>query len=396
MIFYNIYRLKITLPETKNNKGLDVKDLLTIKTGELLAKTDELREANESLHLLNNEVRKKTEEIRNTKKELTESERNLLVAYGQLTEVNDKFALTNNELAKVNKDLVVANDQIRQLLINQKELMDVAGHELKTPIQALYGNFELIEMDIPSLLQNSLESKDNIYKEFESLIKDRPRLEEFTNRLTSAYRNSQRLEKLVNDILDMSKIDNNRLQLHKESFNLNEKIQNVIKDVLTKTNLSSLYANLPTPIEVVFEPKEDPITVFADKIRIFEVLSNLINNAIKFSNGEPITISATKSQNSGNITNPVNYEDYQHGEKDNVKKKIGEFVLISIKDKGKGIDEEILPRLFNKFVTKSNQGTGLGLFIAKNIIEAHGGNIWAQNNNNEKGATFSFSLPLNK
>jgi signal transduction histidine kinase len=288
----------------------------------------------------------------------------------------------------------VANEQIRQLLIKQKELMDIAGHELRTPVQALFGNFELIEMDIPSLLQNPLEGKDDTYKEFESLVKDKPRLEQFANRLISTYRNSQRLEKLVNNILDMSKIDNNRLKLNKESFNINEKIQNVIKDVLTKTNLSSLHANLSTPIEIVFEPKEDPITVFADKVRIFEVLSNLINNAIKFSDGESIIISATKSQNNEGNTNHVDFKDLEYVEGDNRKKKDGLFLLISIKDKGKGIDEEILPRLFNKFVTRSTQGTGLGLFIAKNIIEAHGGRIWAQNNLDEKGATFSFSLPL--
>ena len=86
----------------------------------------------------------------------------------------------------------------------------------------------------------------------------------------------------------------------------------------------------------------------------------------------------------------------KYGERDSRKEKDDELVIVSIKDKGKGIDEEILPRLFNKFVTKSEQGTGLGLFIAKNIIEAHGGRIWAQNNKNGKGATFSFSLPINR
>jgi signal transduction histidine kinase len=373
---------------------LDVKDLLTIKTGELLAKTDELREINESLHLLNIETRKKTKEIRDTKKDLTEVERNLMVAYDQLTETNEKFALTNKELAKVNKDLVVANEQIKQLVLKQKEFIDISGHELRTPVQALSGNFELIEMDIPSLLQNSLEGKDNTNKEFESLIKNKHRLEQFTNRLISAYRNSHRIEKLVNDILAISKINNNRLQLNKESFNLNEKIQYVIKDVRTETNLSLFQANFPTPIEIVFEPQEDPITVFADEMRIFEVLTNLIKNAIKFSNGESITISAIQFQNNDGKTNHVNYEDLEYGERDNKKKKEDELVIVSIKDKGKGIDEEILPRLFNKFVTKSDQGIGLGLFIAKNIIEAHGGQIWAQNNKNEKGATFSFSLPL--
>lgn len=389
-IFCKIFRIIITLPESKSNNGLNVKDLLIIKTGELLAKTDELKEANESLHLLNNEIRKKIQEIRNTKKDLTETERDIIVANDALTEANEELTLTNKELSVVNKELFMVNEQIKQLTINQKEFIDITGHELRTPIQAISGSFELMEMDIPSLLQNSI--KNNTHKEFESLIKDKPRLEQFTNRLISAYRNSQRLEILVNNLLDLSKIDGNRLQLNKESFNLNEKIQNVIRDVHTKTNLSSHHANSSTPVDIVFEPQEDPITVFADKIRIFEVLSNLINNAIKFSNGESITVSAIKSQIDGNETKNVNDNYPEQVERDNWKKK-DQLVIISIKDKGKGIDKEILPQLFNKFVTKSDQGTGLGLYIAKNMIEAHGGQIWAQNNKDEKGTTFSFSLP---
>ena len=384
----------ISLPETKNNIGLNVKDLLTIKTGELLAKTDELREVNESLHLLNKEIKKKTEEIRLHKKGFKGIETDLIEANDQLAETNEKFALTNKELAKVNRDLVVANEQIRQLVLKQKEFLDITGHELKTPIQSISGNFELIEKDIPSLLQNSLNNKDNSIKEFEDLVKDKPRLEQFTNRFMSVFRNSQRLEKLVTGILAISQIENNRLHLNKESFNLNEKIQNVIKDVLTKTDLNLLHANSPTPIDIVFEQRDDPLIVFADKIKIFEVLSNLLNNAINFSNDESITISAIQSQNNGSVANHVNFKNPHDGKINIKKEQDNELVIVSIKDKGKGIEEEILPRLFNKFVTKSNQGTGLGLYISKCIIEAHGGKIWAHNNKDEKGANFSFSLPL--
>lgn len=389
-----LYWSVITLPEFKGNKGLNIRDLLTVKTGELLAKTDELNEANESLYIANTKIRKKIEEIKNAKKDLTESERNLLVTNDQVTETNERFALTNKELAKVNKELVVAHEGIKQLLLKQKEFVDIAAHELRTPIQALSGNFELIETDIPSLLQNSVEGKEAIIKEFESLIKDKPRLEQFTNKLISSYKNSQRLEKLVNDILVTSRIENNKLQLHKEPFNLNEKIQNVIKDFLTKIRVASLHANSLTPIDIVFEPQNDPLIVYADKIRIFEVLSNIMNNAIKFSCGESITISAIKSQNNDDKTNYGNFEETKYVKSDKENEKDKELVIVSIKDKGKGIDEEILPLLFDKFVTKSDQGIGLGLYISKNIIESHGGTIWAQNNKDGKGATVSFSLSL--
>jgi signal transduction histidine kinase len=277
-----------------------VKELLTIKTGELIAKSEELREVNESLHLLNDEIRKKTLEISNTKKDLTEIERDLVVANGKLTETNDKFALTNKELVIVNKELIMANEQIKQLVLKQKELLDITAHELRTPIQTISGHFELIQMNIPSLLQNSLTGAGNINKDFERLIKDKHRLAQFTNGLISAYRNSRRLEKLVNDILDTSRIESNRLELHKEFFNLNEKIENVIKDIHDKTNNILHTPESHYHVDIVFESQQDPIGVFADKIRIFEVLSNLINNAIKFSNGKPINISEIKVQNKGN------------------------------------------------------------------------------------------------
>ncbi|VFJ14799.1 sensor histidine kinase [Candidatus Nitrosocosmicus franklandus] len=373
---------------------MNIKDLLTVKTGELLAKADELREANESLSIANTKIRKKIEEIKNARKDLTELEMDLLVANNQVKELNERFALTNKELAKVSKDLIVAHEEIKQLVLKQKEFVDIAAHELRTPIQALSGNFELIEMDIPSLLKNSAKAMETTIKEFERLIKDKPRLEQFRNRLISSYKNSRRLEKLVSDILVTSRIENNKLQLHKEPFNLNEKIQDVINDVLTKTRVASLHANSLNPVDIVFEPQNDPVIVYADKIRIFEVISNIMNNAINFSDGESITVSVTKSQNNDDKTDHENFEEVEYTKSNKENEKGSELVIVSIKDKGKGIDEKILPRLFEKFVTKSDKGIGLGLYISKNIVEAHGGIIWAQNNKNEKGATVSFSLPL--
>ena len=115
------------------------------------------------------------------------------------------------------------------------------------------------------------------------------------------------------------------------------------------------------------------IIVNADKNRLNQVISNLISNSIKFTQGEwgTISISTTREENSKAIT-------------------------ISVKDTGKGIDPEIIPRLFTKFATKSDTGTGLGLFISKSIVEAHGGRIWAKNNKDGKGATFYFTLPVSK
>jgi signal transduction histidine kinase len=124
-------------------------------------------------------------------------------------------------------------------------------------------------------------------------------------------------------------------------------------------------------LTMLYKPKEDNIFVEVDKGRIFQVLSNLIDNAIKFTPNGSIKVT----------TEIIN----ENGKKE---------ALVSIKDSGKGIDPEIAQKLFSKFVTKSFSGTGLGLFISKSIIEAHDGRIWAENNADGKGATFTFTLPV--
>jgi len=112
--------------------------------------------------------------------------------------------------------------------------------------------------------------------------------------------------------------------------------------------------------------------VKADKEKLIQVISNLLNNAIKFTEEGTISVS-TEVKGNGRME-----------------------VLVTIKDTGQGIHPEIEPRLFSKFASKSLQGTGLGLFIAKSIVEAHGGKIWAENNSGGKGATFTFSLPVSQ
>jgi two-component system sensor histidine kinase VicK len=129
-------------------------------------------------------------------------------------------------------------------------------------------------------------------------------------------------------------------------------------------------------VKLQYNPQKD-IFVEADKGRISEVIHNLLDNALKFT--EDGTISITDAL--------MKKEEHEN--------KGDELVIVSVKDTGIGIDSQIFPRLFEKFATKSEAtGTGLGLFISKSIVEAHGGRIWAQNNGDSKGATFSFSLPI--
>jgi signal transduction histidine kinase len=180
-------------------------------------------------------------------------------------------------------------------------------------------------------------------------------------------RNARRLQRLSSEILDVSKIESSLLRLSKSPIDLNEKIKTIINDI------ENGYDNGDkNNVKILFQPNE-PITVNVDKDRIYQVLSNLLNNAIKFTKNGTVTI------NTG-----VNYNSKNHDKE----------VIVTITDTGTGISPEILPKLFSKFVTSSNQGTGLGLFISKGIIEAHGGRIWAENNSTGIGTTFSFSLPI--
>lgn len=147
-------------------------------------------------------------------------------------------------------------------------------------------------------------------------------------------------------------------------------ITNAINDTLTSHGSLKKERNI-SPIKLEYRPQN--IFVQADKGRIIQVISNLLSNAVKFTQKGTISISLERKKDD-------NYSN-------------NDYVVISVKDTGQGIDPEILPKLFTKFATKSQTGTGLGLFISKSIVESHGGKIWAENNQDTKGATFSFSLP---
>lgn len=223
----------------------------------------------------------------------------------------------------------------------QKEFINIASHEMRTPVQSLLGYAELLKK----------------HPEKNEMITD------------SILRNAQRLQRLTNDILDVSRIESKSLKLHKERFNLSEVISTTIFDI--KSQLKNGF------IKILFEPQLD-YYIEADKARLIQVVSNLLINAIKFTKAGAISIDIEKKGSSGSNDDADN-------------------IIVSIKDSGNGISLEILPRLFAKFATKSEKGgTGLGLFISKGIVEAHGGKIWAQNNSDGIGATFAFSLPIRK
>jgi two-component system, OmpR family, sensor histidine kinase VicK len=261
-------------------------------------------------------------------------------AAGLSTYSNSKSIIIS--YASIFESLWKQNELYEQLKIHdimQKEFINVAAHELRTPIQPILGLADILR---------SRETDGGQEAEYLDVI----------------IRNAKRLQRLTEDILDISRIESKSLDLKKESFNLSEMVLNAVAD----SNNLVAKEHKDTNLKLEFIDPKEGMFIEADKNRINQVISNLLSNAIKFTDKGTVSITAVP--------------------------KINEIV-VSISDTGPGIDSEILPRLFTKFATKSRTGTGLGLFISKSIIDAHGGKIWGKNNYPEgKGATFGFSLPL--
>ncbi|MFL6507136.1 MAG: ATP-binding protein [Nitrososphaeraceae archaeon] len=229
----------------------------------------------------------------------------------------------------------------------QKEFIDIAAHELRTPIQPI--------LSLSGVLRST--TKDTSQYEL----------------LDAIIRNAKRLRQLTEDVLDVARIEGKLLTLRKNHFDLKKLILNTIADYTTQI----IKEGKDNKVKMELATKEgEDYNVYGDRERITQVISNLLNNAIKFSEEGTIIVKIEKSKNN----------------KDNNKE--GVIVVVSIQDTGKGIDPTIRDNLFEKFTTKSEKGMGLGLYLSRKIIEADGGEIWGSNNTNGKGATFGFSLPL--
>jgi signal transduction histidine kinase len=265
-------------------------------------------------------------------------------------------------------DALWKQSELREELLNlsmaQKEFINIAAHELRNPIQPILGLSDVL-----------LRSNFIVYSNKSSGIKHKEIVEIIA-------RNAKRLQRLTDDILDITRIEGKSLKLNKQRFVLSETIREIIQDL----NIENRDLNQKVILSFDNNSSIESISVTADQNRIKQVITNLIDNAMKFTPAGEIT-----------ITIEIDNKDNR--------------VIIRVKDTGTGISSDILPKLFTKFVSRSEKGTGLGLYICKGIIEAHNGRIWAENNyhknpslggrrsgsNNKMrrvGATFSFSLPL--
>ncbi|SRR5215467_4405989 len=283
----------------------------------------------------------------------------------------------NRELEIANKQLSVSNEQLKMREKAQQEFINIAAHELRTPIQPIIGLSEILR-------SKNIEGQSQ-HSQQETI-------------LDVIIRNAKRLQRLSQVILDITRIESGLLTLNKEQLNLQRIIINTVDDY--RNHIRSSNENVKIVYEINKEEETTQgggggagqrrqqqqqeqlvhkhvlnqdnlpsILVEADKLRITQVIDNLVGNALKFTKEGIISLSV---------------ETNDHGQ-----------AVVTVKDTGQGIDPNMLPKLFTKFVTKSEfGGTGLGLFISRNIIEAHGGKIWAENNASGTGASFSFSLPL--
>jgi two-component system, OmpR family, sensor histidine kinase VicK len=272
------------------------------------------------------------------------------------TELYEQLKKSNEQLTELYKQVVATNEQMKINSNTQQEFINIAAHELRAPIQPILGLAEVLrdekrqkqqQQEEGNTEQKNVENKDDL--------------------LNIIIRNAKRLQRLTENILDITKIENNSMELKKEEFILNSIVLESFTDFANQ-----LSREQKESVKLTLALDKGNVLVVADKHRINQVISNLLNNAVKFTKQGHITISTEKE------------------------KKYGKEVIVRVTDSGSGIDPDIMSRLFTKFATKSHTGTGLGLYICRSIVETHAGKMWAENNRDDRGATFSFSLPVIK
>jgi signal transduction histidine kinase len=277
-----------------------------------------------------------------------------------------------NMLATTIENLEVSVHELKRMNIEQNDFVSIAAHELKAPLMPILGIAELLELELEESGREEVSIKRD---QIEGII-----------------RNARRLAKFASEILDVTKIEGQLLILRKKDFDLNELIHETVNDyrkMLIKKNVKVRYQQDSIDSSSLApdrdERAESKMFIFADRVRITQVISNLLDNAIRYTNPRGIIIILTAKAN-------VSERDYKHS-----KESHDQFeTKVSIIDSGSGVDSILLNsnKLFSKFGSNEPSGTGLGLYISKKIIEAHGGKIWAENNAYKKGAAFTFTLPL--
>jgi signal transduction histidine kinase len=285
---------------------------------------------------LNKQIKIKTYDLQRLNDELVEKEKVLQRANAQLSSQSEDLKTMNEELSAKNGELSDANEKLQRLDKMKTDFILVAAHELRTPIQPIMGSVKLAE--------KGLISNEQAWK--------------------TIVTEAKRLSTVATYILDVGKIESGNISYDMKPLSVSQLVERI-------SSSSTKFASQDGVISIKMDLDED-VEIVGDKDRLMQAFANVIDNAAKFAKNGTITI---QTEN-----------DYDNGR-----------VEIRITDDGPGIPQEILPVLFNKFVTKTKEnerGTGLGLFITKAIVEAHCGAIKAENNSDGKGATFAVSFPI--
>ena len=318
---------------------------------DLESEATELNLISDALSVTNEKLDLKTHELTQTNKALFESHNRLAEIYHELALANKRLALTNKRFVEVTKKLTDSNRQLR--IVNQRakevdnlnaDFINRAAHEIRTPIHNILGYSELLLMELENDKTNSHASSKN-------------------QSIQAIFRNANRLQMLTEGVLNIARIQSKTLKLNKKQINLIAEIRGFIERIIR----SEISTN-NKKIEILFQPEEEYITIEADKVLLQGIIQNLLDGSIKL------------LKDDGTISVNV--------------KKFNDKVDTSIKIAVTGVDLAILPSLFTNFDYKSNQGLGLSLFIAKTIVEVHGGRIWVDIAPNSNTVLLTFSLPL--
>jgi signal transduction histidine kinase len=313
----------------------------------------ELKLISDALAVTNEKLESKTRELNETNKALFKSNHKLAEINNELASANKRLALTNKRFVEVTKKLTHTNKELR--LVNQRtkeydnlnaDFINKAAHEIRTPIHNILGYSELLLMEIEHDKTNSHSNSKN-------------------QSIKAIFRNANRLQMLTEGILNIARIECKTLKLNKKQINLIAEMRGSVEHIIrseTSTNNKK--------IEILFQPEEEYITIEADKVLLQGVIQNLLDSSIKL-----VEDDGTVSVNVKNFYDKID---------------------VSIKLVVTGVDPGILPSLFTKFEYKSYQGLGLSLFIAKTIVEAHGGRIWVDITPNSNTVLFTFSLPVDR
>jgi signal transduction histidine kinase len=309
--------------------------------------------------------------------------------------------LKTTQLRQSNENLKIANIELKMHDKLQKDFINITAHELRTPTQVISGYTEMLIEDIQNYLSKSDSTNTSTTSNNNNTISEVSIIPRIFTMIKAVDRNSSRLYKLTSDLIDVIHIEQNKLELKKEIFDLNEIIDDII--INFKKLISSENNN---DIKIIFEKSDNSIMIFADKSRISQVIFNLLNNAVKFTPNGKVIISIDKKKNNLITTSTdstiasttINNKKLQlvsHNNDYDYNDNYNNEITVKIKDTGSGLNPDVQPRLFKKFSSKSEKGIGLGLYISKKIIEAHNGSIHGENNPDCKGATFTFTLPTN-